>query len=98
MTLIVVLQVHYSSDGRLYATASKDGAIKVQKPLAQSTIIVKALVELLECVSLCMDLTYELVSLQIWDGVSNRCVNSFIEAHNKEPVRWACPGSCRSCE
>ena len=31
MTLIVVLQVHYTSDGRLYATASKDGAIKVQK-------------------------------------------------------------------
>ena len=88
MTLIVVLQVHYSSDGRLYATASKDGAIKVQ---------VKALVELLECVSLCMEGS-ELVSLQISDGVSNRCVNSFIEAHNKEPVRWACPGSCRSCE
>ena len=57
----------------------------------------KALVELLESVSLCMEGS-ELVSLQIWDGVSNRCVNSFIEAHNKEPVRWACPGSCRSCE
>ena len=27
----------------------------------------------------------EPVLLQIWDGVSN-CVNSFIEAHNKEPV------------
>ena len=57
----------------------------------------KALVEPLECVSLCMEGS-ELVSLQIWDGVSNRCVNSFTEAHNKEPVRWACPGSCRSCE
>ena len=59
----------------------------------------KALVEPLECVSLCMEGSdfYELVSLQIWDGVSNRYVNSFIEAH-KEPVRWAWPGSCRSCE
>ena len=28
---IVILQIHYSSDGRrLYASASKDGAIKVQ--------------------------------------------------------------------
>ena len=44
MTLIVVLQVHYSSDGRLYATASKDGAIKVQILRVQNTIV-KSLIE-----------------------------------------------------
>ena len=52
MTLIVVLQVHYSSDGhQLYATASKDGAIKVQKLRVQNTIV-KVSIELLESVSL----------------------------------------------
>ena len=48
MTLIVVLQVHYSSDGRLYATASKDGAIKVQKPLS-TKYDCEGFIELLEC-------------------------------------------------
>ena len=50
----------------------------------------KGLVEQLEFHCAWKDLS----SLQIWDGVSNCCVNSFIEAHNKEPVRWVCPGSC----
>ena len=52
----------------------------------------KTLVELLESVSLHGSDFCELVSLQIWDGVSNRCVNSFIEAYKqgagKVGVSW----------
>jgi cleavage stimulation factor subunit 1 len=45
-----VTALHYSLDGRLYATCSKDGSIKV------------------------------------WDGVSNRCVSTFHNAHSGQTV------------
>ena len=49
---IVILQIHNSSDGRqLHATASKDGAIKVQNLRVQNTIV-KVSSELLQSVSL----------------------------------------------
>lgn len=45
-----ITSVHYSIDGRLYVTGSRDGALK------------------------------------IWDGVSNRCVNTLKGAHDNQPV------------
>ncbi len=34
------------------------------------------------------------LALQVWDGVSNRCIATFQEAHNKQPVgaftAWPC--------
>ena len=46
----MITSIHYSQDGRMYVTSSKDGSIKV------------------------------------WDGVSNRCVNTVPKAHSGDGV------------
>ena len=71
--LEAVTAVHYSSDGRLYASSSVDGSIKV-RPLYRSGQTVGAI------------MSVSLLYIQVWDGVSNRCINTYKSAHGGEIV------------
>ena len=70
-----VTAVHYSSDGRLYVSSSVDGSIKVSQPLYMHDGQTVYRFDIVDS-----------IAMQVWDGVSNRCINTYKSAHGGEIV------------